>query len=76
MSPAASICCQMAIDARWWRSSVVRMNWSFEHSSRSTMALKRGTLRSTSCGGVSFSFAAVCSILMPCSSVPVTKSTS
>jgi hypothetical protein len=38
--------------------------------------LKRGTLRSTSCCGVSFSLAAVCSIFMPCSSVPVRKSTS
>ena len=43
---------------------------------RFTMAWKRGTLRSTSSRGVTFSLAAVCSILMPCSSVPVRKNTS
>ena len=38
---------QIASDERWWRSSVVRMKSSFEQFSRSTMAWKRGTLRST-----------------------------
>ena len=51
MSPAASIRCQMPIEARWWRSSVVRMNSSLEQLSRSTIAWKRGTLRSTSSRG-------------------------
>ena len=35
------------------------MNSSFEQLSRSTMALKRGTLRSTNCWGESFSLPAV-----------------
>ena len=55
---------QMPAEARWWRSSVVRMKSSFEQFIRSTMAWKRGTLRSTSSRGVSFSRAAVCCIFM------------
>jgi hypothetical protein len=52
------------------------MNASFEQFIRFTMAWKRGTLRSTSSRGVSFSRMAVCCIFMPCSSVPVRKNTS
>jgi hypothetical protein len=76
MSPARSIRSQMAADERWWRSSVVRMKSSFEQFIRSTMARKRGTLRSSSWRAVSPSRAAVCCIFIPCSSVPVRKYTS
>ena len=48
MSPVFSIRSQIAAEERWWRSSVVRMKSSFEQFIRSTMARKRGTLRSTS----------------------------
>jgi hypothetical protein len=52
------------------------MKSSFEQLNFFTMAWKRGTLRSTNWRGVNFSLAAVCNILMPCSSVPVRKNTS
>ena len=51
MSPFASIASQIAFDASWWRSSVVRMKSSFEQFIRSTMARKRGTLRSSNSRG-------------------------
>ena len=76
MSPFACMRSQIATEERWWRGSVVRMKSSFEQLSRFTMAWKRGTLRSASSRGVRFSLAAVCTILMPCSSVPVRKNTS
>ena len=68
--------CQIAAEDTWWRGSLVRMKASLEQFSRTAIAWKRGTLRSVSSRGVSFSLAAVCSILMPCSSVPVRKNTS
>ena len=64
---------QIAFDDAWWRSSVVRMKSSFEQFIRSTMAWKRGTLRSSNSRAVSPSRAAVCWIFWPCSSVPVRK---
>jgi len=75
MSPLAAILSQMACEAAWWRASVVRMKSSAEMLKVSTIARKRGTLRSSSSGGVRPAFCAVWSILMPCSSVPVTKCT-
>ncbi|MNY70967.1 hypothetical protein D3C86_2092080 [compost metagenome] len=75
MSPLwlAAIFFQIAWLASWWRCSVVRMKSSLEMSSASARRRNSAELRSASSRGVTPCVAAVCTILMPCSSVPVRK---
>lgn len=56
-----------------WAGFVVRMNWSYETSSRSHMAWKRPAISSTNACGVTPRSAAACATFWPCSSIPVRK---
>lgn len=76
MSPLSAIRCQIALLASRWSASVVRMNRSKEMFSDLSMASNTPELRAARSRTSRPSFAAVCCIFRPCSSVPVRKYTS